>query len=98
MTEAASALVAYCREKERVCPQPQRWHHLWEILPNKRQIGAGWQPSLPLILAAWHDASNLEKMFRLSQHIEWADEHGKLAEVDAFLRGLQEEDWHHLAD
>jgi hypothetical protein len=46
-------LLAYCRENQRVCPVPRRWHELWELLPEKRQLGIEWQPPLPLILAAW---------------------------------------------
>jgi hypothetical protein len=58
----------------------------------------GWQPSLPLILAAWHYTSNLEKTRRLAEHIEWADKHGKLPEVAVFLRNLGESQWHHLGE
>lgn len=68
------------------------------MLPDRRQIGAGWEPPLPLILGAWHHVSNLEKMLRLAEHIQWADKHGKLTEASAFLRGLVESDWHHLGD
>ena len=68
------------------------------MLPERRQIGAGWEPSVPLILGAWNFASNLEKMLRLAEHIQWADDHGELAEASAFLRSLEETDWHHLSD
>ena len=96
MNDTAQSLIAYCRENSRVCPEPGLWHNLWELLPERRQIGAGWQPSLPLILAAWDHTSNLEKMLRLADHIEWAEKHGSLAEVAAFLRNLTESKWHHL--
>jgi len=71
---------------------------MWKMLPKRRRIGAGWEPPLPLILGAWNYASNLEKMMRLTEHIQWADKHGKLTEISAFLRGLAESDWHHLGD
>lgn len=38
------------------------------------------------------------KMLRLSEHIEWAENHGELAPIAAFLRGLREEDWLHLGE
>ncbi len=98
MTDAAQSLIAYCRENSRVCPLSELWHKLWELLPSRRQIGVGWQPSLPLILAAWDNTSNLEKMQRLVEHIEWADKHGNLPEVSAFVRNLAEDEWHHLED
>lgn len=98
MNETAESLIAYSRENSRVCSVPGRWHKLWELLPDRLQVGAGWQPSLPLILAAWDHASNLEKMIRLAEHIEWADKHGNLTEVAEFLRKLDESQWHHLGD
>lgn len=98
MNETAESLIAYCRENSRVCPKPDLWHKLWELLPERRQISVGWQPSLPLILAAWDHSSNLEKMLRLDEHIEWAEKHGSLHEAAAFLRNLVENQWHHLGD
>jgi hypothetical protein len=98
MNDEAQSLIAYCQEHQRVCPQPQHWHTLWEMLPERKQVGAGWQPPLPLILGAWHYASNLEKMLRLAEHIEWAERHGSLPEVANFLRSLAETEWHHLGD
>jgi hypothetical protein len=38
------------------------------------------------------------KMVRLAEHIEWAEKHNALPEVAAFLRGLQEDEWHHLSE
>lgn len=96
MTETAEALIQYCREKGRVCPQPKLWQQMWEMLPNKKQVGASWQPAVPLILAAWDETPALPKMVRLADHIEWAEAHAALEKVAAFLRNLSEEEWHHL--
>jgi hypothetical protein len=98
MSEAVASLIAYCRENNRVCPLPQRWHQLWEMLPDRRQAGDAWEPAFPLILAEWHDAPAMLKMVRLAEHIEWAEKHNALPEVAAFLRGLQEDEWHHLGE
>jgi hypothetical protein len=37
-------------------------------------------------------------MLRLEEHIRWADAHGQLGAVSAFLEGLPEVEWHHLKD
>jgi hypothetical protein len=50
MKDDAQTLIAYSREHQRVCPQPQRWQALWEMLPDRRQVDGGWSPPLPLIL------------------------------------------------
>lgn len=71
-------LLTYSRLNDRVCPQPQRWQALWEMLPDRKRAGSGWQPSVPLILAAWHDTPAILKMARLAEHIEWAAAHGAL--------------------
>lgn len=97
-TKSVESLVAYCRENDRVCPVPQRWDELWNLLPDRRQVGGGWAPSLPLILAAWHYTSDTQKRLRLAEHIEWAAEHGALAPVAGYVQGLGEEDWFHIGE
>lgn len=98
MSDSVESLVAYCRENNRVCPLPPLWNQLWELLPNRTRIGAGWQPPPPLILAAWHDTPAMLKMLRLAEHIEWAAQHGVLESAARFLRGLSEEDWFHIGE
>jgi hypothetical protein len=93
-SEKASELIKYCRQGGRICPQPNNWNDLWNLLPNKVNGPQGWQPSLPLILAAWWEATDLMKMLRLEEHIIRADELGGIAVVDEFLRSLEEEDWY----
>ena len=51
------ALLDHIRENGRVCPVPRRWNELWEMLPARRRGGRGWEPPLPLILAAWWSVS-----------------------------------------
>jgi hypothetical protein len=94
----AKSLIAYCREGDRVCPQPPLWQQLWEMLPNRRQIGVNWEPALPLILAAWGETPAMFKMLRLAEHIEWAAKHNTLPQIAVFVRGLREDDWYHLYD
>ena len=90
----AEVLLAYCRQQHRVCPVPQRWNELWELL----SAGAETRPARPLILAAWWHTSNLRKMLRLKDQITWAASHNRLADADVFLRALSEQEWHHLKD
>ena len=98
MSDSAESLIAFCRENNRVCPQPMPWQKLWEMLPDRQQVGAGWEPSLPLILAAWHEAPAILKMLRLAEHIEWAAKHNALEPVGTFLRSLPERDWYHVGE
>ena len=98
MTDSVKSLVEYCRINKRVCPLPDFWNQLWEMLPDRERDGGGWKPSLPLILAAWHDTPAILKMVRLSEHIEWAAQHGALDTIGGFLRGLHEEHWHHVGE
>ena len=98
MNDSVETLIAYCREDGRVCPQPIRWIELWEMLPNRTRVGHDWEPALPLVLAAWDTTTALSKMFRLEEHIRWADRNRALKDIAAFLRGLKEEDWHHIGE
>ena len=91
-------LLQYVRANRRVCPMPSRWNELWEMLPDRKQVDTGWEPPLPLILAAWADTPALAKILRVEEHIRYADKHGVLPEIDAFLRGLKEDEWAHLGE
>ena len=91
-------VLAEARKSQRICPLPKRWAELYELLPERRRLGGGFEPPAPLILAAWHDAPALLKTLRLQEHIEWAAAHGALEEVFDFMRGLPEEDWYHFGD
>jgi hypothetical protein len=91
-------LLTFCRDNERVCPVPQEWNRLYEMLPDKSRRGAGWDPPLPLILAAWWEASDVQKQERLEQHLRWAAERGALDQIAQFLRSLSESEWHHVGE
>jgi hypothetical protein len=96
--DSVKALLAYCRDNSRVCPLPPQWNRLWQLLPNHSGVGTGWEPAMPLILAAWHESTEVEKKLRLTAHIEWAEEWGALETVEAFLYSLEENQWFHLGD
>ena len=91
-------LLKYVRANNRVCPMPQKWNELYEMLPDKRRVGNGHEPSLPLILGAWHETPALMKILRLEEHIKYADKKGIIDKVDKYLRTLKESDWAHLGD
>jgi len=81
-------------QNDYVCPLPNYWQALWELLPNRHRNGSGWIPSAPLILAAWWNTSNMEKRERLVLHLNWAKEHGVLAQVEQYLNNLKPDQWH----
>ena len=97
--DALEQLIAYCSENRRVVPLPQIWMKLYDQLPDRRQRpSGGWEPPVPLILAAWHHTSNLDKKLRLHEHLRWAALHGALEKAERLLKSLAEEDWHHAGD
>jgi hypothetical protein len=63
------------------------------MLPNKRRVGSGWEPPLPLILAAWWDSSASAKRERFAVHLRYADEHDVLGRVSSFLKALPDAEW-----
>lgn len=87
-------LLEFVQGEGRICPQPGKLHELWEMLPDRKRVGSGWQPPLPLILAAWDHTTGIEKMLRLRQHIEYAEEKGVLKQVDRYLRDLPASEWY----
>ena len=93
MTEKMTRFVETVDQNGWFCPQPQWWNRLWEMLPERSRVGAGWNPPLPLILAAWWEASDSQKRDRFIDHLRWADDHGITDEVLTFLESLSPEDW-----
>ena len=92
-------LINYINENNRVCPQPQVWNKLWEKLKDKERVGsAGWNPPVPLILAAWWDSSDSSKKNRLIEHINWAEKKEQLDEIANFIYNLTDEEWYHTND
>lgn len=98
MTSQYETLVSYCSENDRICPAPQIWNKLYGKLPNKVRVGSGWNPSLPLILAAWYETSDEDKAARFMEHLAWARDNNYLDEFDRLVRKINEEDWHHIND
>jgi hypothetical protein len=93
-TPTIEAFISTLSAEGKVCPLPEKWNQLWQMLPNRRQIGANWEPSIPLILAAWHHTSDAEKRERLALHLQWAEQHQQLPKIIEYLGTLKPEDWH----
>ena len=96
--ETATQLIEYCQSDGRICPLPDHWNQLWEMLPDKRRSGATWVPAPPLILAGWSSSAPLAKAVRLQEHIQWAYEGNELTRISDFLRSLPESAWLHIGD
>jgi len=80
--ETFESLWDYCTTNGWAVPVPQHWNKLFEMLIEKRRLpSGGWEPALPLILAAWHVATPIQKQLRFNEHVLWADDHGQVVEV-----------------
>lgn len=87
-------ILAFASSDGRVCPQPNRWHELYQMLPHRKRPDGSWLP-IPLILAAWWDTPDGCKVERFRLHIRHAADHGALAAVASFLTALQPNEWHY---
>jgi TPR repeat protein len=95
--EDLASLWAYCTQKERVVPR--NWKKLYKMLANRRQLpSGGWEPALPLILAAWHETDADQKQQRFREHLEWAGSQDQLGMIGAYLRSLHEAEWFHHSE
>lgn len=93
--ETFETLWSYCCENKRAIPRD--WNKLYEMLKDRRRKpSGGWEPSLPLILAAWDITMPIEKHLRFKEHIQWACQHWQSEEIGKYLRDLPEEDWYHF--
>ena len=94
MEDKLKSLIRYIQSEERVCPMPIFWKNLYELLPEcKQKENGGWEPPVPLILAAWWDTTAEQKRERLVVHIKHAVNNNVLNAVDKFLRKLTPDQW-----
>ena len=88
-------LILYCSSNKRVCPIPQKWNELWRQLTKDKDKS---ELAVPLILAAWNEASDEEKAERLKEHLLYSEKVGMLDKTEAFLYRLNETHWYHSGD
>lgn len=91
-------VMAVARKRNRVCPKPEHWAPIYELLPNRKKTARGPEPTPPLSGGAWRDTPSLSKRMTFREHIEWAATHDALDPFLAALEQLQESDWHHMGE
>ena len=91
-----SNLIDFCKSNNRIVPRD--WYKLYKMLPNQKRKGGGWDPSLPLILAAWDCTTEEQKQERFFYHLKYAETHGVLDRVSRFLINLSETEWYHSGE
>lgn len=97
--ETLESLWAYCTAENRLVPMPPQWNQLYGMLKNIHQKpSGGWEPPLPLILAAWHHSMPIEKQLRFKDHLQWALDQGQIDEVGRYLRSLAANEWCHFGE
>jgi hypothetical protein len=95
--ESFESIWGYCTANNRAIPKD--WQRPYEVLIGKKQKATGgWDPPLPLILAAWYVTMPIEKQLRFKEHVQWAADHNQAAGVGAYLRSLPEEQWYHFGE
>ena len=60
------------------CPLPIKWNEVYESLLQVWRITGlpeSDKPPVPLILAAWHETTGLQKLLRWKETIDWARKH-----------------------
>jgi hypothetical protein len=91
-------VIVEARRNNRVCPQPEIWQQLHDMLGATASAVHGGQVQPPLTGAAWNRTPALAKRMCFRDQLEWADVHGCLQPVMTFLRGLPEEQWYHMGE
>ena len=92
--EQLQDLLEFICKEGRICPQQNKWHELWEMLPDKQRVPHGWDPPLPLILTDWDNSTARQKMMRLKLHIQYAANKGILDRIEEFIKSLKRDEWH----
>ncbi|MBI5277450.1 MAG: hypothetical protein HY854_13425 [Burkholderiales bacterium] len=90
-TVAVDEVLLLARKNNRVCPLPDEWQRIYQMLPDT-------PPRLvrPLVDRDWAQTSSLAKRMVLRDQIEWAASAGLLGHLRDLLAELPEESWHHM--
>ena len=80
------ALLDYCGAEGRICPAPQPWQRVWQLLDA---VATDRQPAPP---PAADEPTNSLK-WALVDHLLLADQLGVFAKVDRYLRSLTPRQW-----
>lgn len=86
------------RWRNRVCLKPELWKRMFDLLTARAGETGGEKPPLPPLGPQWATTSAIPKRLRFQEHLMWADKHGALVPVLAFMRSLKEEDWVHMGE
>ncbi len=85
------------RWRNRVCLKPDKWKRLFDLLAARASEPGADRPPAPPIGPEWATPS-LTKRLRFHEHLMWADKHGALVPVVAYMRSMAEEDWVHMGE
>ena len=88
-------LMDYAVSNNRVCPMPEKWNELWKTLSKEENLQGAFKLAPPLILAAWHESTDQEKILRLKEQLIFAEQQGLIDQAESFLHGLNETHWYH---
>jgi len=87
------------RRNNRVCPRPLQWDEFTYLLSTAGQRAkVRTPPPMPATGASWSATPPLTKRLCFREQIEWAGEHGVLADVMRFIEELPENAWLHMGD
>lgn len=66
------------KDNQYFCPLPAKWNEVYESLLQvwrKAALPESEKPPIPLILAAWHETTGMQKLLRWKETVEWAKKH-----------------------
>ena len=80
------ALLDYCAMDGRICPAPDAWHRMWQLLDARATDRKPSPPPAP-------DEPENSLKWALVDHLLWADQLGMFGEVEQYLRELTPDQW-----
>jgi len=76
-----------------ICPTSIRWLELHHILNKTQSQNSELKLEVPLLRDNWDSSSIPQKRKRFMDIVEYGFKNGNLAEIDKFLRSLDENEW-----
>ena len=92
------AAMVEARRNNRVCPRPEHWIAIYEMLPGRTLVNGKQFPTPPITGPAWKATPSLPKRLFFREHLEWAERHKVIDAVYAQMKQLPEDAWLHMGD
>lgn len=94
----ADLLTQEAKRNNRVCPKPDQWRQLHDMLRARAPQASAAALAPPFAGTEWQRTTSLAKRLSFRSLIDWTIANALVEDALRFLRALPEDQWHHMGE